>query len=223
MAHKRTKRKMTDKQALITVLSIVGAAVLLIVALILISTLSGEDPTDPHAGHDHSTGTTLADGAKVTYQLYTEADGTYRLVFRDNAGQSVAEYKGIQKQPIQETVDEENGVYELGWATDNGPSDYECVYYNVKTGQVSAKFIAPRGTDGVRIAYGSDDQKKVIVADLFDDDGYYKEYTLENATANKDGDVIMGGSLQADNKTVVISYLSDDDGTNSHVSIKLYE
>lgn len=61
--------------------------------------------------------------------------------------------------------------------------------------------------------------------DLFNKDGYSKEYVLEGATANKDGDIIMGGNLAADKKTVVISYLASADGKQEsrHITVKLYE
>ena len=239
MARKRAKRKMTDKQALITILCIAAAAVLLIAALIVIGTINKDVVTDPHAGHNHGSelgdghyegdghnhGTTANTDAKVKYQLYQDEGGTYRLVFRDNAGKTLAEHKGLTKQPIKTTVDEAKGVYELGWATDNGPNDFECVYYNEKTGQVSDKFVAPRGTDGVRIAYGSADQKSVIVQDLFDSNGYHKEYALQTPTANKDGDIITGGTLQGNKKAVTISYLAGPDAKkdNRHIIINLYE
>lgn len=242
MAHKRARRKMTNKQALITILCIAAAAVLLIGALIVIGIINKDAVNDPHAGHnhgselgdghyegdghDHSTdGTAANTDAKVKYQLYQEAGGTYRLSFRDNAGKTVADYKGLTKQPIKATIDEQNGIYELGWATGNGPNDFACVYYNEKTGQVSDKFVAPRGTDGVRIAYGSADQTKIIVQEVFNNKGYHKEHALETPTANKDGDIILGGNLQSSKKSVTISYLAGPDAKkdNRHIIVKLYE
>jgi len=242
MKHKKVKRKMTNKQAMITIISVLCAAALLVVLLVVIGPVLGGNNADPHAGHDHGselgdghyegdghdhsgTGSTADSDTKVKYQLYTNADKTSRLVFRDDAGQTIVEFDNLQipegKKPIVETVDADKGVYELGWATGNGANEFECVYYNVKTGQVSDKFIAPRGTDGVRVAYGSADQTKVVVQDLFDKDAYSKEYALEEPYAGE-GDVITGGRLQDDKKTVVISY-KDKDGASRHTIVKLYE
>ena len=235
MKHKRSKRKMSDKKALTIIIAVACAAALLIAALVVIGPILGGNNADPHAGHNHSNnnlgdghyegdghdhGSTTGD--KVTYRLYTNGDKTYRLVLRDNAGKTLGEFDKLPKQPIKATINETAGIYELGWATDNGPNDFECVYYNVKTGQVSEKFVAPRGTDGVRIAYGSADQTKIIVQDLFDKNAYYKEHALQNTKADKNGDIIVSGSLKADKKTIVIAYHSTE-SADAHATVKLYD
>lgn len=233
MKHRKANRKLTNKQALTIVIAVACAIALLIGLLIIVGPILGGNNEDPHAGHDHSSnagdGHYEGDGhdhgdanAKVKYQIYTNSDNTYRVVFRDSAGKQVAEFDKLDKLPIKETIDKENGIYELGWAIGQGPSDYESVFYNEKTGQVSDKFTAARGTDGVRIAYGSKDQKTVIVQDLFNKEAYYKEYPLANAV-EKNGNVITGGKLQVDKKTVVISYNSSDNSAPAHATIKLYE
>lgn len=248
---KKAKRRIhiTRKQW-IALLSILGVIAIL-AGIIVMTNLNGNDPhaghnhgdegtsssADPHAGHNHGdegAGTNSTTGhnhgtstnAKVKYQQYTNSDGTYRLVFRDNAGKTVAEFKELHilkdRSIIPTVIDADKGVVELGWATGNGSNEYECVYYNEKTGQVSPLFVAPRGTDGVRIAYGSEDQTKVIVQDLFDKEAYYKEHALENADTDAK-DIIVGGRLQADKKTVLISYVAEKSSENQHTVIKLYE
>lgn len=238
----------TRKQwmALISVASVIA----LIAGIVVAMNLAGNS-SDPHAGHNHGDlpeghyegdghdhGTPATNGHspndghnhstenaadKVKYQIYTNEDKTYRLVFRDNAGKTMAEFDHITQKPTQQTVNADKGVYELGWATDKGANDYECVYYNAKTGQVSQSFRAPRGTDGVRVAYGSADQTKVIVQDLYNKDTYYKEYELKNGV-EKNGNIITGGKLQADKKTVVISYFSSEtESGTAHATIHLYE
>lgn len=243
MKHKRVKRKMTNKQAMITIISVLCAAALLVVLLVVIGPVLGGNDADPHAGHNHGselgdghyegdghdhsgTGSTADSDAKVKYQLYTNADKTYRVVFRGADGKTLGEYDKLERQPSKETVNEDAGVYAMSWAlykdaADNGPNDFASVYYNVKTGQISEKFHAPRGCDGVRVAYGSEDQSKIIVQDLFDKEAYYKEYALEECYTGE-GDVITGGRLQDDKKTVVISY-KDKDGASRHTIVKLYE
>lgn len=238
---KAVKRRRIGRKQWIVIISLLSV-VALIVGIVVAGNLSrasitdphaghnhasGEghdtDADDPHAGHDHGTTSTNTD-AKVKYQLYTNADKTYRLVIRDNKGVALFEADKLPKAPIKDTVDAEKGVYELGWATDNGANDFECVYYNEKTGQVSKQFHAPRGTDGVRIAYGSEDQTKIIVQDLFNKDSYYKEHVLEGAYTDAK-DIIISGKLQADKKTVLVSYrIGPDAKTDSrHATIHLYE
>lgn len=178
-------------------------------------------------GHDHSHGSagnhpTANNNDKVRYQLYTNADKTYRAVLRDAGGKSLAEFDKLTKQPIKKTIDAGEGIYELGWATGDGPIDFECVYYNVKTGQVSQKFHAPHGTDGVRIAYGSEDETKVIVQDVFQK-GYYKEYALSKPTPNEQGYIIVGGTMKSDKKSVTISYHTEGDTKPQRITVPLYE
>ena len=145
-------------------------------------------------------------------------------MFRGTDGKTVAEFDKLtmsnNKTPIVATIDADKGIYELGWATGSGPNDYECVYYNEKTAQVSPKFRAPRGTDGVRIAYGNDKQDKIIVQDLFDKNAYYKEHVLPDAATGEE-DIVMGGALQKDKKTVLISY-KDKTGASRHTAVNLY-
>lgn len=191
--------------------------------------------SDAHAGHNHAVGedcnastantnTTTnpdTDTAKVKYHVYTNADTTYHLVIRDSKNAILFEADKLPKIPVRSAVNEEAGVYELGWATGTGANDFECVYYNEQTGQVSQQFHAPRGTDGVRIVYGSEDQTKAIAQDLFDETVYRKEYTLEGAYS-KDGTIIIGGSLQSDNKTVVVSYYINAEGQTHRAYVDMY-
>ncbi len=195
-----------------------------------------EDPPKAHTStsittttsdHDHGTTTGADDNGtdvapKVKYQVYTNADKTYRLVIRDQRNAILFEADKLLRSPIHEAVDEQKGIYELGWATGSGSAEYECVYYNEKTGQVSRQFRAPLGTDGVRIAYPTEDQTRIIVQELFNEKGYQKAHTLEDAY-NGNGTVIAGGKLQADKKTVLVSYYTNEKGESRHVAIPLYQ
>ncbi|MBR2319890.1 MAG: hypothetical protein IKA50_03800 [Clostridia bacterium] len=221
---KKRQIKISRKQwtAIIALLS----AIALIAGIIVAVNLGKSDEHYEGDGHDHShdgnaTGQST-NSDKVRYQLYTNADKTYRVVFRDANGKSVAEFDKIAKNPIKETIDANKGIYELGWATGDGPSDFECIYYNVKTGQVSEKFHAPRGTDGVRIAYGNEDETKIIVQDVFDKKNYYKEHALSNPSPNKNGYIIVGGTLKSDKKSVSISYYTEGQEDSQLVTIPLY-
>ena len=229
---KKNKKKLriTRKQW-IAALSVLG-----VVAILVSISVMAKSCTDPHAGHDHSTDSgehyegdghdhsgsnnSTNTGAKVKYQQYTNADGTYRLVFRDAAGNVLREVNDIPKTPMREAVNADNGVYSLSWATGSGPNDYQHIYYNEKTGKLSQVIHAARGCDGVRVVYGSEDQRKVIVENLFDDE-YHQEYSLPNAYTEAK-DVIVGGKLQVDNKTVVVSYIVDEKNATSHLTVKLY-
>lgn len=234
---KKRSLKITRKQW--TVIIALLCAVALVVGIIIAGNLRGDGhyEGDGHNhgsegehyegdGHNHgsdSHGHAATNSDKVRYQLYTNADKTYRAVLRDANGQSVAEFDKLTKQPIKATVDADKGIYELGWATGDGPSDFECVYYNVKTGQVSQKFHAPHGTDGVRIAYGNEDETKIIVQDVFNKQNYYREHALSKPTPNEKGYIIVGGTMKSDKKAVSVSYYTEGDTKPKQVIIPLYE
>ena len=235
MRRRKAKRKMNDKQALTVIISVVVAAVLLIGALVVIGPiLGGNENADPHAGHNHAAGEDCSTGAtdshtdhdtgndQVKYQLYTNADKTYRVVFRDASGKTLHEEDKLPNMPIKEAVNADKGVYELSWATGTGPNDFTSIYYNVVSGQVSDTIHAARGCDGVRVAYGSKDQTKIIVQDVFDKDAYYKEHALNNPYTKGD-DIIVSGKLRDDKKSVVISYAAGDNGAYQHATINLYD
>lgn len=185
-------------------------------------TLDSKEDTEQTDISTSTTGTVHDNGPKVKYQVYTNADQTYRLVIRDHRNKAVFEADKLIHQPIPTTIDEEKGIYELGWATGTGATEYECVYYNAKTGQVSQQFRAPFGTDGLRIAYCSDDQTKVIVQPLFDGEDAKKEHVLENAY-NRNGTIIVSGKLQEDQKTILIAYYVNAEGETARASVPLYE
>lgn len=223
-------KKATRKKIHITGKQWIAIGCVLVVLGTLIAFRSCQDP---HAGHDHGPNGEHYEGdghdhstpnpnAKVKSQIHANSDKTFRLVFLDTADKVIAEFDKLPKQPSKVEVDKAQGLYEMGWATGSGSTEYECVYYNEKTGQVSKQFHAPHGTDGVRIAYSSQDQTKIIVEDLFDNKGYHKEHTLENAY-NKNGNTVISGKLQTDKKTVLVSYYVNEKGESRHASVKLYE
>lgn len=223
-----------QKKIRIIVILVIAALLLgiAVVSRVAIQELGGNDPhaghdhaqggqttVDPHAGHDHGT-TKKPDTGVLTYNVYSNADKTYRVVVRDAAKKTVFERDKMYNAPIKEDLSED--LFTLSWATDKGPNDFEYIFCNKKTGAVSQAFRGAHGFDGVRVAYPSDDETTIIVQDIFDKKVYYKEYPLKDAyTEGKY--VVVGGKLQADKKTVRFSYIVDEKGSTRQAVIKLYE
>ena len=187
---------------------------------------------DEHAGHDHSAegeehyegdghdhGSANSNTGPVTYRYYTNEDKTYRVQVLDKNSNVLFEKDKLANIPVKTDLNET--IVELSWATGSGTNEFDSIYWNKKTGQVSQMFHAPRGTDGVRIAYPSEDQTKVIVQDVFNKATYYKEYSLPNPYTGF-SDVIVGGSLGEDN-TVGITYYIDNQKNTLRTYYKLYE
>ena len=189
---KKRSLKITRKQwtAIIALL----CAVALIVGIIIAGNLRGnghyEGDGHNHGaegehyegdGHDHGsdghTNSTSTD--KVKYRYYTNEDKTYRVQVLNAGNKVLFEKDKLANVPFETKISDT--IVELSWATGSGANDFEAIYWNKETGNISQLFWAPKGTDGVRIAYPSEDQTKVIVQDLFDKDSYCKEYELKNA------------------------------------------
>lgn len=228
---KKRSLKITRKQW--TIIITLLCAVALIVGIIIAGNLrdNGHYEGDGHNhgaegehyegdGHDHGSDGHSTSTDKVKYRYYTNEDKTYRVQVLNDKNQVVFEKDKLTNVPIKKDLNDT--IVELGWATGSGANDFDAIYWNKKTGEVTELFWAPRGTDGVRIAYPSEDQTKVIVQDLFDKNAYYKEYTLENAT-EQSGNIIVGGKLNESNKTVLISYNSSKSETTVHLTVKLYD
>ena len=230
---KKRSLKITRKQW--TIIITLLCAVALIVGIIIAGNLrdNGHYEGDGHNhgaegehyegdGHDHGsdghTNSTSTD--KVKYRYYTNEDKTYRVQVLNDKNQVVFEKDKLTNVPIKKDLNDT--IVELGWATGSGANDFESIYWNKKTGNISQLFWAPRGTDGVRIAYPNEDQTKIIVQDLFDKDVYCKEYELKNA-AEKNGNVITGGKLHDNKKTVIIAYNSSETESSAHMTVNLYE
>lgn len=175
---------------------------------------------DPHAGHNHGADEECNDTGTLSYRYYTNADKTYRVQVVDKNNKVVFEKDKLYNAPFQESVNED--IVGLCWATGSGANDFEYIFWNKETGVVSEVFWAPRGFDGTRIACPSEDQTKIVIRDIFDSEGYHKEYTLEDAYT-KGEDVVVGGRLKDDGKTVLISYVVDEKNTSRHVTVSLYE
>lgn len=246
---KAAKKRITRKQW--TIIGILLAVVAILVFLIVFGPKNnqqldshaghnhaeGEDcdtttTADPHAGHNHAAGedcnvTTAgrshseeSETGVLNYHVYTNADKTYRVSVVNAKNEVVFQQDKLYNAPVKEDLSDE--IFALGWATGTGPNDFAQIFCNKKTGAVSGEFFAPKGFDGVRVAYPSEDQTKIIVEDIFDKDNYHKEYTLEGAVS-KDGEIVVGGKLQSDKMTVTVSYYSDEKGTIRQAAIKLYE
>ena len=172
-------------------------------------------------GHDHGTNSSTSSDStdKTKFRYYTNADKTYRVQVLNN-NKVVFEKDKLANIPMKKDIND--SIAELSWATGKGPNDFEAIYWNKQTGKVTQLFWAPRGTDGVRIAYGSEDQTKVVVQDLFDKTAYCKEHALKAPETDKNGDIIVGGRLHENKKTVIISYNSTETESTAHATIELY-
>lgn len=182
--------------------------------------------TDPHAGHNHAPGESCTETpthshtAEKTYRVYTNSDGTYRLTVMGEDNKVVFEKDGLTYHPIEEKHGDD--LRSLSWATGTGANEFEYVFHNTKTDQVSAVFPGMRATDGVRVCYSNADEDGMIVQDIFDKEVYYREYDLPDVYVGN-GNAIVAGKLMEDGNNVFITYVGGEDGRQAKAYIPLYE
>lgn len=232
------RRRISRKQwtAIISLVSVLA----IIVGITLAGNLSKASIADPHAGHNHAPGEDCgtatvdphaghnhgadeesnANTGVLSHRVYANADKTYRVQVVNKQNQVVFEKDKLYNTPIREDISAD--FASLGWATGKGTNDFEHIFWNTKTGATSAVFYAPRVYDGVRVAYSSADQTKIIVQDIFNKTAYYKEYPL-TGVYTKGTTIIQSGKVQADKKSVRITYVTDEKGSTHQVVIPLYE
>ena len=231
----KRQRRITRKQW-IAMLSILGVVAIL-AGIVVMSSLGGGDP---HAGHDHGDESTLPSGhyegdghdhshshssaadtsTPLRYQSYTNADKTYSYAIYNSKG---VELVKLDKLPYAGKKLTDAGMPMVYFQTaEAGFTSGNSIYCDEKNQRVSAAFHGVLGCDGVRVAYCSEDDTKVIVQDLFDKKAYYKEYDLPNVYENGT-QTVTNGKLSADKKSVTVTYaVNKEGGTNNH-TIKLYE
>lgn len=237
-------RRITKKQRTTIVVVLCVAAI--IAGIIVAAKLSGASAADPHAGHNHATGEehteddghdhssgatnnnnsshgqdnpSQIDTGVLNYRVYTNADQTFRVTVVDKNNKVLFQKDKTHRVPVAEKVTDT--IFTISWATGDGPNDFESIFCNKETGAVSALFYAPRGYDGRRVAYSSDDQTVIIVQDIFNKSNYLKHYTLKGAYTEGDY-IIRNGKLAEDNKVQVTYVVNKNNGTHT-VSIPLYD
>lgn len=239
---------MNKKNKLWTIIG-VSALVVVLVAAALIGRFA--PAADPHAGHDHANDgqtnvtdehghdagvhdqeTSANDGgtksttahihsdAKIVYTPEEKSDGTYAFTLKDKDGKVLFSKDGLDRYPLQEAVSTD--VYRLGWPTGTGPNDFQEIYCNRETGQISEVFDGAVASDGVRIALPIGDGKKgysILVRNVFDK-GFAKEYKLEDAVMGGKYAVTAGKLM--DKGHVKVTYLTDNKGGYKAIDIDLY-
>lgn len=170
---------MKNKKLFYTILIALVAVALLIVVVLAVARPFDNDSADPHAGHDHSTGTTghnhadAAHGksAKDSYEVKRQENGSYIYRVVSRAGHSYTTQESYPQRPtvteisrdviaVSGLLSEKNNL--SGWA----------VYYNVTgEGQVSRTFNYVLATGHSRVAYlaGQGGKFRVVVCNPFNE------------------------------------------------------
>ena len=237
---KKNKRniKISRKQWT-AILSLLGVVAIL-AGIIVMSGLGGGDP---HAGHNHDDeGNTAATdehghpvGAhgtadnhghgnttgNVRYEVYTNADKTYSDAIYNSKNELLLKRDSLPYRPYK-TKDASGLSLIYCQTAEYGYTSGDTIFCNEDKQVLSDVFHGVLATDGVRVAYCSADDTKVLVQDIFNKKVYYKEYDLPNVVENGYSTVQHAVS-RADKKTVTVTYTNDKEGNTVRYPIKLYE
>ena len=230
------KLRITRKQW--TRIICLGIVLALIVGLVIITRSGLSEKGGNHDGHNHEDETVVTDehghaadthnttahnsssgAGKLRYQLYTDSKtNTHGIGIYNSKNQLLLEKKGMPNAPIREKEGDLTLVYFA--MSLNGFTNGVSIYCDEQGERVSDAFHGVIGTDGVRVAYCSDDDTTIIVQDLFDKSLYYKEYKLTGVYQNGT-QTIKGGRVT--NGVAVVTYACDSEGNTATKQIKLYE
>ena len=234
------KLRITRKQW--TRIICLGIVLALVVGLVIITRTGLSEKGGDHDGHGHENDTVVTDEhghaadthntttgnngstsstGKLRYQLYTDSKaGTHGIGIYNSKNQLLLEQKGMPKAPVRQKEGDLTVVYFA--QSLNGFTNGLSIYCDEQGERVSAAFHGVIGTDGVRVAYCSDDDTTIIVQDLFDKNAYYKEYKLANVYQNGT-QTIKGGRVDTTKKVATVTYVCDEEGNTMTQQIKLYE
>lgn len=165
--------------------------------------------------HDHQSPTAM----DVTYT--TESGGKFTLIIKDCQGKWLLERKGLTKKASSQQI--APGIMELTWVKSNDPGDYERLYVNHRTCQVSDVIAGSQATDGNRIVYAEilNGKLNVIVRDLFNSNGYAKVTVINEAYTK--GKFTVKNITKRGKDQAIVSFLIDQKGAHRARIFSLYE
>lgn len=211
---------------------IIGAAVVVLLAVIIVMGVTKPDPhaghnhDDPHAGHNHTTAATQPDGpsgADLTpdkaYTLTDNKDGTYSVTVRGRNGNQIYSNKKLNVKPSFTEVSQ--NVLEIANRQGSNTSSHWAIYCDIETGRVSRIFSFVLAVNNDHVAYVDHMSGKFVlfVKDIFDESKYLKSYDLTDAVLVSTGSPKVEYTL--DKTELTVTY-STDKGDKT-ITVDLFE
>ena len=228
------KRRITRKQRTSILCGLLAAVLLIGLVVVSRVAVTQSGAIDDHAGHDHAEDQTTNNGhsandghghgsspdSKLRYQLY-RSNGTFTYAIYNADNKLLMKKEGLELEPVKMTAD--NGLTQVYFRSKKtGFTVGETVYGDEKNGRISDAFHGEIGSDGVHVAYCSDDDTTIIVQDLFDKNAYYMEYPLISPYTGGE-QIIKNGSYKTDTQIVSVSYLANDGSETRTMTVPMYE
>lgn len=221
---------MKKKKTLRIVVAALVALALLIVVVVAIA--KGNAGTDPHAGHDHSTGQVQSGStghthaeaahnksAKNSYEVKRQGDGSYIYRVVSRAGHSYTTQQSYSQQPTVTEIS--NDVIAVsGMLSEKNNLSRWAVYYNVADeGQESRTFNYVLAAGDSKVAYltGNKGQFLVTVCDPFNE-AESKNTRLPGLTVTQTGNPEISYKVVGKN---VLQVTYTVDGAERTVSVSL--
>lgn len=208
---------------------IIGAAIVVLLAVVIIM---GVTKPDPHAGHDHgdaqtshSTAATQPDapsGSDLTpdkaYMLKKTDNGSYQATVKGRNGNVFYTTEALGTKPT--FLEANQDVLEISDRSAKVTGAHWAIYCDIQNHRVSKKYEFVLANLDSHVAYVDyrSDKFHVFVSDVFDESVYFKGYPLEGAITTETSFPQVEYKLNG--STLTVTYLTKE-GTKS-IDIKMF-
>ena len=193
--------------------------IILAVIALLVAVSVMSNSSDPHAGHDHGTGTSQNTGSDShaghnhsdydigkSYTVTQGQDGTYSVSVTTPHNEKLLVCDGLTVKPSCAKLS--NSVLMVGNTANKDVSARWAVFCDGMNGKVSQRYDGCLATQGTTVVIGTNNGTAVEVKDALSGTVYGK-VALPNASAAA-GSAVIQSTAWADNGDLVVTYLAGE-------------
>lgn len=146
---------------------------------------------------------------KTAYYVIAEKDGLYRYIIYDTAGNIALSCDSLTIMPQITVI--ENRLVRIATQAGTGIATNSVQYYDLERNMISQVYQSVFSECGNLVAWAN--HEKVIVRDIFDDNGFYQELAIFNEPFSQVAFPFVSVAFTEDGSHVSVTYLSGPDYT----------
>lgn len=191
------------------------AAAILLAFSMLFLVGCGDDKVDVKRPTETSTPVSSGEGYEITRLKGDDGNEKYSYTVKTHDGKVIETAIAANEPKVKPLNDDLLGVR---FYTD---SSSFVRYYDLKSGKVSASFFGAFWDNGTLLAYNDfENSGKLIVRDIFDDDGYRYEKEIESDAMEL---IVTDTEETDDSKTLIVKFQMGEHGTEKNVRLPLVD